>query len=60
MPRELLIKRAYEIANNKYEWVKECRNTDIHQKAIEEWANSIEAMAELLNMSDSEYMKFFD
>lgn len=60
MNRNELIKKAYAIANEKYEWVKECRNSDLKQKSIEEWATALDTMAELLNMSDSEYMGFFD
>ena len=55
-----MIKKAYEIANEKYEWVKECRNTDLRQKSLDEWATALDTMAKLLNMSDSEYMGFFD
>ena len=60
MTREQMIKKAYEIANEKYDWVKECRNTDLRQKSLDEWATAIDTMAKLLNMSDSEYMGFFD
>jgi hypothetical protein len=63
MNRTELINRAKEVGNRYYQNVKDCREYGWkdEKKHVMEWATAIEAMAELLNMSEDEYFEtFFD
>lgn len=61
MTRAELINRAKEIANKYYQNVRDCREYGWkgEKEQIKEWATAIEAMAELLNMSEDEYFETF-
>ena len=61
MTRAELINRAKEIANMYYQNVRDCREFGWkgEKVQIKEWTTAIEAMAELLNISEDEYFETF-
>ena len=61
MTREQLIKKAKEIEMKYYQEVKDSRELGIGDEEIKtlEWSIAIDAMAELLGLSETEYFEIF-
>lgn len=61
MTRTELINKAKEIGNKYYQDVKDSRDFGSGYEKIDivRWSIAVEAMAELLNMSDEEYFETF-
>lgn len=65
MNREQLIKKAKEIENKYYREVLNCQESsffigiDEHDLKTIEWTVAMDVMAELLGMTEDEYIKIF-
>lgn len=63
MNRQDLINKAHEIVHTKYEFVDYARRNnqrDLEIEYIKAWSHTMDAIAELLDMSEEEYSELIE